>query len=669
MLAFAIATTLEMPTVRAQAPATWPPVPQAELSLKDNAFDPGSPAMILEYEVQTDNTKSTETVYKRIKIFREEGKKFADIEIRYFEKFTKVEEIRARVTSPSGKAEDFNGAVYDKEVIKVKKFLYNAKTFTLPNIEVGSVMEYSYRLHWHSDFPDVIKNPGRYLITEALAYPAAEWEIQQEIPVRHGRFMLHPIKGADPRIYKHDVPKDTTTNTLPDGTKVVEVNYIPAFQKEEYAPPEENLKIRVDLFYTPGWFGDDTRYYWRSLARREAEYYDKFIGKPKDVRNEMDRLFSAGDSDDTKLHKIYGRVQQIRALSYEPEKTKKERKQENLKENKNAAEVLNHGYAFTNEINLAFIALARAAGFKAYPVRLAARNRAFFVPERLDPYQLNSLVAEVLVGDTQLLGITNSRFFDPATAYCPYNLLPWEETDTSGIRVDALNGAIATTPFEDTKDAVVRRDAEFQLDADGNLSGKLSITYEGQEALQRRLRAIDQDEVERRKALEEQMQSLLPRGGSAKLLSAQGWTDSEKPLKAEFEIQVPSYANKAGQRFLMPVGIFHLNGQQGLSSARRTHPVYLDFPWESHEQVKLALPPGFQVESLPPVAMIDRGPTTFESSATQQGNVLRLNRTMKMAAYYVPVEKYPSLKYFYEQIRSSDEQQAVLKPAPSSDKQ
>jgi transglutaminase-like putative cysteine protease len=662
-LAFvALTATLGLPSARAQAPAAWPPVPPEELALKDNAFDPGSPAMILEYEVQTDNAKSTETVYKRIKIFREEGKKFADVEIRYWEKLTKVEEIRARVTSPSGKPEDFNGTIYDKEVVKFKKFLYNAKTFTLPNVDIGAVIEYSYRLHWHSDIPDVFKNPSRYLITEAIAYPAAEWEIQQEIPVRHGRFTLHPIKGASPELYSHDLPKDTVKTTLSDGTREVEVNYIPAFQKEEYSPPEENLKIRADLFYTLGWFGNDPRYYWRSVARREAEYYDKFIGKPKDVRKEVERLVSPGDSDETKLRKIYARVQQIRALSFEPEKTKKERKQESLKENKNVEEVLNRGYAFGNEINLAFIALARAAGFQAYPIRLAARNRAFFIAERLDPYQLNSLVAEVIIGST-------SKFFDPATIYCPYNLLPWEETDTSGIRVDAQNSTLKTLPLEDLKDTVVRRDAEFQLDAEGNLSGKLSVVYEGQEALQRRLRAIDQDEAERRKELEDQVQNLLPRGGRATLLSAQAWTDSEKPLKAEFEIQVPNYANKAGQRLLMPVGVFHLGGQQPFASTRRTYAVYLDYPWESYEQVKLALPPGFQIESLPSSTKIDRGPTTYESSAAKQGSVVQLNRTMKMAAYYVPVEKYSALKQFYELIRAADEQQAVLKPFPPSDKQ
>ena len=669
VLAFsAIGIHLALPSGRAQEPTAWPPVPPAELALKDNVFDPGSPAMILEYEVESDNNKSNETLYKRIKIFREEGKKFADVEIPYLEKFIKVEDIRARLTLPSGKAEDFNGAIYDKEIVKAKKFLYNAKTFTLPNVEVGSVIEYGYRLHWHSDIPDVFRNPSRYIINDALAYPAAELEIQQEIPVRHGRFLLHPVKQGHISTYSRGLPKDAFKVRPLDGAVMLEFDYIPAFQKEEYSPPEESLKIRADHFYTLGWYGDDPGYYWRSLARHEAEYYDKFLGKPKDLRKELERLFSPGDSDDTKLRKIYARVQRIRSLSFEPERSKKERMQENLKENKNVEEVLNRGYAFGNEINLVFVALARAAGFQAYPVRLAARNRAFFVPERLDPSQLTSLVAEVLIADPQLPGITHSKFFDPATMYCLYGILPWDETDARGIRIDAHDGQLQTTPVAESKDAVVRREAEFQLDAEGNLSGKIAIIYEGQEALQRRLTAIDQDEAERRKELEEQVQHLLPQGGSAKLLSAQGWTDSEAPLKAEFEIQVPSYASKVGQRLLVPVGVFHLTGQQPFASTRRTLAVYLDYPWESYEQAKVTFPSGLQIESLPPTTRVERGPTVYESSASKEGNMVQLNRILKMAAYYVPVERYAALKQFYELVRAGDEQQAVLKALSASDK-
>src|SRR5260370_18879301 len=97
------------------------------------------------------------------------------------------------------------------------------------------------------------------------------------------------------------------------------------------------------------------------------------------MEREATRLIAASDTGEAKLRKIYTRVQQVRAVSYESEKTEKERKQENLKENKNAEDVLNRGYAFANEINLLFVALARAAGFEAYPVLVTSRTRSFFI--------------------------------------------------------------------------------------------------------------------------------------------------------------------------------------------------------------------------------------------------------------------------------------------------
>ena len=266
-------------------------------------------------------------------------------------------------------------------------------------------------------------------------------------------------------------------------------------------------------------------------------------------------------------------------------------------------------------------------------------------------------------------GITTSKFFDPATIYCPYGLLPWEQTDAGGIRVDARNAAIESTPAADSKDAVTRRVAEFTLDPEGNLNGKLSVVYSGQEALRHRLKAIDQDEAERRKGLEDDVQRLLAQGGSAKLLSAEGWTTTEVPLKAQFEIQVPNYGSKAGQRLLFPVGVFHLNGQHPFASAHRIHSVYLDYPWETYEDVKLALPPSIHIEALPATTKIERGSTIYESSVAQQGNTVELKRVLKMSVYYVTADRYPDLRQFYEQVRAGDEQQAVLKLTPPSDKQ
>jgi len=656
----AIASALSAFSLAAQAPPSWPPISAQDLALKDSPINPGEPAMILLYDVQDDNNKSSQTIFKRIKVFREEGKKYADIEIPYFEKETQVEEIRASVTSPDGKTENFAGAIYDKEIVKMKKFRWSAKTFTLPNVGVGSIIECSYRLRWHAKIPDVFRDPSRYRIDGAYAYPAAQWPIQQDLSVRHSHFVLHPVKGTRTAIVKHNLPSDAILRTLPDGTVELTVENVPAFQKEEYSPHEDTLTIRADVYYILGMYGD-TKYYWDSLARRQAQFFDEFIGKPKNVQKEVDRILTPGDSDETKLRKIYARVQQIRALSYEPEKTKKERKQQNLKENKNAEDVLNHGYAFEDEINWVFIAMARAAGFQAFPVRIVARNRSIFNSERPDANQLNSSVVEVKIG-------SGHRFLDPATVYCRFGLLPWGETDAGGIRVDRIWGEIGFTPKPESKDAVTQRHAELKLDADGNLAGNLTITFDGQEALSRRLRAIDQDEAQRRKELEEAVQHSLPQGAVVKLLSAGAWEESATPLTAQFQVQVPNFASRAGQRLILPLGIFHANGQNAFVSARRTHPVAFEYPYEVYDDLTLVLPPDLQIESLPGDVILDQGVALYNSSVERQGNSLRLKRTLKMQAYFLPVKNYPALRHFYEEVRASDEQQATLQPAKEAPK-
>lgn len=136
---------------RAKSPQSpsddWPPVPPEELALKDDPANPGASAILLYREIGTDDVKGLETDYYRIKIFTESGKEYADIEIPYLEKATEIRNIRARTVQPDGKAADFNGQVFDKLVVKMRRLKFQAKTFTLPDVRAGSIIEYSYTVH------------------------------------------------------------------------------------------------------------------------------------------------------------------------------------------------------------------------------------------------------------------------------------------------------------------------------------------------------------------------------------------------------------------------------------------------------------------------------------------------------------------------------------------
>jgi len=151
----------------AQFSDNWQPISAEDLALKDNPANPGSPAMILERKIYTDDEKRLQTEWMRIKVFTEEGRAYADVEIPYVAKSNVVDGIRARTVRPDGTVIPFDGTIYDKVVAKHRKFGYDVKAFTLPGVEVGSVVDYEYILHWKQALPNYIRHPQDYVLKSA----------------------------------------------------------------------------------------------------------------------------------------------------------------------------------------------------------------------------------------------------------------------------------------------------------------------------------------------------------------------------------------------------------------------------------------------------------------------------------------------------------------------
>src|SRR5947209_17573887 len=80
-----VAIFSNVPRVAAQTGVSWLPVSKEDLDLKDNPLAPGEPAIILYREVRTDSAKSYETHYTRIKILKDNGKEYANVEIPFVE--------------------------------------------------------------------------------------------------------------------------------------------------------------------------------------------------------------------------------------------------------------------------------------------------------------------------------------------------------------------------------------------------------------------------------------------------------------------------------------------------------------------------------------------------------------------------------------------------------
>ena len=129
----------------------WLPIPPEDLALKDNPAQTGAHAMILYREsavnekyASTDGAYITE--YVRIKVFTKEGTDEGNVEIPFRKESADIKDIRARTIHSDGSIVNFEGKPFEKTVEKRSGEKFLAKTFSLPDVQPGCIIEYKYRI-------------------------------------------------------------------------------------------------------------------------------------------------------------------------------------------------------------------------------------------------------------------------------------------------------------------------------------------------------------------------------------------------------------------------------------------------------------------------------------------------------------------------------------------
>ncbi len=623
------------------------PVNPEELKMTSEPHAPGAAAIILYREVDRDDRGHTahENDYIRIKILKEEGRKYADVEIPFLkENGNNIVNIHARTIRPDGSIANFEGKAFDKSIVKAKGLKYVAKTFTLPDVQVGSVIEYYYTL----DLPE-------YFIFDS------HWILSDELFTKSARFSLNPYVTD-----YGDMHVRWSWQLLPTGTEPpkegpdhiirMQTNNIPSFQSEDFMPPENELKSRVDFTYTDDIEAKDAAQFWKNRGKKLNGEVEGFAGKRKAMEEAVAQIVSANDSPDVKLQKIYARVQQIRNTSYEFQKTVQEAKREKEKENSNVEEVWKRGYGNGTQLNWLFLGLARAAGLEAYAVYASERQNYFFNPATMDAHKLDSDLVLVKVNSKEV-------FCDPGAAFTPFGLLMWPETGVAGLRLDKDGGTWIRTLLPDSSASRIVRSADLTLSETGDLEGKLTITFTGLEGMQRRREEMHEDEADRQKFLEDGAKDYIPAASEVELTNKPDWNSSTPPLVAEFKLKIPGWVSGAGRRALLPVGIFGAAEKRVFEHAERVHPIYFEFPSEKEDDVSIALPQGWELSSLPPLQNQDAHVVLYSLKAENDKGTLRLTRKLNLNISLLDTKYYPALRNFFQVVRTGDDEQLVLQPA------
>lgn len=631
----------------------WRPVTPEDLKLTSDQAGHAD-AIILYHEQVSDDNRGHLQEYKRIKILTENGKRYADVEIPYNGTYFQIIDIKARTISPDGAIIPFSGKVFDKVLVKGRGIKVLVKSFAFSDARPGSIIEWRYT---------------RLAGDHSLYAP--RWVLQENLVQKQAKFVFIPYHGSADVVntkrgdYATGVfwspvglPKGVEVKQTPDRHMQLEMKDVPAYQPEELAPPPDMMKMRVEFYYGSSSMGKPAEF-WKEEGKYWSKEVEKFIGHSSSVAQAAAQATGPSDTPEQKVRKIYAVVQKLKNSSYE-EQSFLENLAEKSKDSSSAEQVLRQNHGSRDEITRLFVAMVRSVNIPAYVMRVGTRDEIFFQPNIPSWRQLNSEIAIVHLADGKDI------FLDPGTRFCPFGLLEWTRTAVQGVRQNTSGGTeMAQTPLPEPTQTVTQRVAQLKLQEDGSLKGKILLSWNGQEALSRRIDASKTDEAGRTKALEDELRDLLPGSGSVtvKLESTKGWDEQDGRLQGVFNVEIPSFASSTGKRWLLPIALFEQNGKQLFVHAERKNPVYFSYPYRTFDTVQITVPADLQVENLPQTQPVKTDFAIYTAERTAKGKLLELRRDFAIGGFAFQLPDYPALKSFYEKVKAGDEEQVVLQAA------
>ncbi len=668
---------LAIAALPAASPPAWPPISAEDAAMKDCPKQPGAPAVILYREEITSADLGTMTAFKRLKILTPAGRDRSTIEIPFVAGYFKVTGIEARVVPPQGPEQPFTGQVFEKTALRGRRLRLAVKTFALPNVEVGSIIDYRYKLErvrsgltderlnaMINDFMGRRDRPEEGGAIEAKnprTIKVGRWQVQEELFTKHLKLSYTNLSAGIASLLGHGGQLAWASVGMKLGKPFItfagadlDMYNVPAFAPEDYMIPEDIARMSIDLFFLDGKIAGGADF-WKLESIDWRKNIEKFIGRPSQLAAVAGGIVGDATEPEEQLRRIYARVQGFRNLSYERDLTEEQRKERKIKDNRRVEDVLENKYGLRSDITRTFVKLAQAAGFEAEVARVTARDDKLFRKGYLSFYdQLDSEMALVKVGDRTLT-------LDPATPFCPYGLIHWSRTNSTGLRSSGEPPSFFVTPPSPPDMAMTRREAALTLDPQGNLAGPVKITYSGQEALVRRLDHIDDDEAAWKTSLEKEFAGILPTGATATLTKVENPGGSDPDLIANFEVTIPGVATPAGEKMLLPVFPWNGAGQYPFRQSERQYPICFPYPFREVDDIIITLPEGLAAE-VRPEARDDQDDFSAYTLACAEGGPgkLRVKRDLTLKKNSFPVEQYAAVKSFFNRARAGDEAQVVL---------
>jgi transglutaminase-like putative cysteine protease len=630
-----------------------PPNPD-ELKMTSDPKAPGAAAVYLDYEETDNDAQHSQIYYSRIKVLTEKGKEAATVEIPYRGGEFSIGSVSGRTIHSDGtivpltvKPEDLLIQKYTEVEAGHETYAEQVReqrtVFTLPSVEVGSILEYSYQLrfnaqfYWHLD-PD--------------------WQVQQRYFVHKAHYLFTPTVMLN-LLWWPNLPQSAKIITDAAGRYILDVKDIPAAPDEEWMPPTDSVLYKVHFYYRGEADSMDVDDYWKDEAKNWSKDVDHFAEPTKPIRDAVAGLIAPGDNDLLKAQKLYAAVEALDNTDYSRQVGASELKQLNQKEASRAEDIWAQKRGNSNDLALLYLSLLRAAGLAAYATAVVDRDRGIFDASYMTLEQLDSTLVILNTGGKDVL-------LDPGEKMCPFGTVNWRHSDAGGLRQSADGPGRAVTPAQVFATNTIKRLGEITVDPHGGITGTLQIVMTGQEALAWRQTALEVDAAELKKQFDRGLGKIVPEGTEAHVDHFLGLDDPSSLLMAVVKV-TGTIGTSTAKRLILPGFYFETReAEPFVNEETRLEPIDMHYAEQVTEQLTYDLPASASVEGAPQDTRVSwEGHAVYVVKTKSDQGQLTVARVLARAFDVAKPMDYQDLRGFYQKVAAADQGQLVLTVAQS----
>ena len=639
-----------------------------ELKMTSDPKAPGAAAVYLNEEETTNDDLHYRSVYMRIKVLQEKGKELATVDLPYVKSDTRmiatpgiygtqatsIDELKGRTIHPDGTVIPMTASPADlfnskREGINGELQL-NRKVFTLPSVEVGSILEYSYKIR----FDDFVTHAPFWEIQRQYYVHSAHYEYVPSKEFLHGLgnyFFDENGKPINTLVMWQVLPPGVTVKRNARGYFSLDVNDIPPMPNEDWMPPVQNFRIKVLFYLTAEGSIND---FWPSKIKHWSSEVDRLAEATPRIHDAVTGNTAPGDSDLDKAKKLYKAVQALDNTDFSRQKSAAELRQYHASESKTAESTWMQKSGSSEDIAILYLSMLRAAGLTAKAMRVVNRQWGIFDRGYLNFDQLGDTIIVLNLNDEQIR-------LDPGENMCPFELLSWKHSNASGFIQGSNGAATDNTPPQNYTDNNTTRRGDLTLDSQGGVQGTLRFAMIGQEALKWRQIALRNDESEVKRQFDQWLETIVPAGVEAHIDHFANLDNPDANLVEIINVK-GTLGTATGKRVLLP-GVFFdtRNRRPFVDEENRQEPVDMRYSEVINDNVVYHFPESLKVEGAPQDAQIPwPGKAVFSISTLPAHGQITVNRKFARAFTFVMKEQYQDLRGFYQKIAAADQQQLVL---------